>query len=462
MLKIIPLTLKPNSAPIYTHGVNDKYFNFQYYNVIDEQFDILTGRWLGREETLNKIAVDITHDKHNWCDVLTPHNASTLPNISPARGGYDSSSGKRDYHRDLRGLTIENLHAKSPISALDWAFFDWCVFNRCSFSFSAPYKIMFFYASLSNCKFSNCKFNNGWFHEGSMKNTVFYECEFDHVSFNENSHEKTNYSNIIFMNCKFKNVDFSKIDLNTTCFTGNCEFSEITIDNEDLMSFSTIGKNLLKTFRKWDSENWKTRRKIKSVSYIGSAPPAIELLNPGEKKAHKHKYRSLQSAIIGMIRFYEHIAKTRDNHTSREVFSRTHYVLSLLIDKNRALSNPLKGFLKSFPGRYITGYGDRPETPIIAWLVAVIFFAAICGVSGIKIDDIDTSFETVLAAGDLKGIIKFTLECVYFSFITATTVGYGDITRTPGPSMLFSAMNAAIGMFLYTTFTVVIVRRLLR
>ncbi|APO80014.1 hypothetical protein BL240_00265 [Pseudomonas putida] len=92
----------------------------------------------------------------------------------------------------------------------------------------------------------------------------------------------------------------------------------------------------------------------------------------------------------------------------------------------------------------------------------MVFFGILCGVAGIRVGGNDTSFATVLATGNLEDLAVFIWECIYFSVITATTVGYGDITPTPGVSMLFSASNAAIGMFLFTTFTVVIVRRLLR
>lgn len=454
--------LLPASAPNYIRGATHKYFNFQYYIESSDDFEKLSERWRGREQILERLSNLIIREEHDWCDALRPEDQPHLPHLPLPKGGISSAHGTKPYIRDLRGLNIVNLNISQSLNALDWAYFDWCEFSNCNFLMGEKGRMLFFFSELSHCKFISSTFRNGNFFEGTMKNTVFYDCSFENVEFNANGKDKNSYSNIVFINCKFNNVNLNRVDLGTVCFVGNCHFEKLKVDNEDLMQFGVISSKLLKVFQKWDEQDWPIRKKIKSITYPGTNPPIVNMLPDRKTQPYKNKFASLQASITGLIKFYEYVANSCDNHTHREVFSRAHYVLCWLIDQKRILASPLKGRIRAIPGRYITGYGDRPGIPVAAWLVSMVFFGILCGVSGIRVGGNDTSFATVLATGNFEDLAVFIWECIYFSVITATTVGYGDITPTPGVSMLFSASNAAIGMFLFTTFTVVIVRRLLR
>lgn len=448
--------------PDYIRGVSHKYFNFQYYTANVNDFAELAGRWRGREHFLQNLFIEIMRDKHDWCGALRPYDEPPLAHLSPSRGGYSSEHGVKSYNRDLRGLCIENLNASDSLNGLDWAFLDFCEFKSCNLLMPEKGKMLFFFSDLSHCKFTSCAFRNGRFFEGTMKNTVFYDCTFENVEFNANGKDKSDYTNILFINCRFKNVNLSRVDLRNVCFTGNCHFNKIIIDDEDLMKFDAVAANFLKTFRLWDSQDWHIRKNIQSVTYAGLKAPVINMCSKGTAKPYGHKLASLQSSVTGLIAFYEHISTTCDNHTKREVFSRTHYVLCWLIDQKRILASPLKGRVRAIPGRYVTGYGDRPGTPIFAWMASVLLFAVLSGITGIRTGNCDNTFTSTLATGNFEDLVFFVLQCIYFSVITATTVGYGDISPSPGLTMLFSASNAAIGMFLFTTFTVVMARRLLR
>lgn len=454
--------LLPASAPNYICGATHKYFNFQYHAANSKDFEKFSGRWRGREQLLEKLSRKILQEEHKWCDTLHPKGEPHLPHLSAPKGGVSSEHGTQPYIRDLRGLAIENLNISDSLNALDWAYFDWCEFKNCNFLMAEKGRMLFFLSELSHCKFMSTTFQNGNFFEGTMKNTVFYDCSFENVEFNANGRDKNNYANILFINCKFNNVDLSRVDLKSVCFIGNCCFEKLEIDSEDLMQFNVISSELLQIFRQWDEQDWSVRKKIHSITYPGTNPPIVNMLPKRKTQPYKNKFASLRSSITGLIKFYEYIATTCDNHTKRETFSRTHYVLCWLIDEKRILASPLEGRVRAIPGRYITGYGDRPGTPVFAWLMSMIVFGMLCGITGIRIGGTDTSFASVLSTGSLENLGVFILECIYFSIITATTVGYGDLTPTPGISMLLSASNAAIGMFLFTTFTVVIVRRLLR
>ena len=451
--------------PRLIEGHDLKLHNYNYHISKDSEFEKITSRWNEQNNRTAKIKGLINDDDHTWCEHIQSFDNSALEEICDARGGYTkgNSSEIYKYHRDLRGLHFKNWIKGSHITSLDYTYFDFCLFSKCQFENNSSNKSMlFFQSSFSNSKFENCSFKNGWFFEGEMKDAVFYSCQFEDIIFNMNSFEKTKYKEILFINCNFKNCDLSRIAIRECCFLGDCSFESVSLETNDLIEFSTIGKTILENLTTWDKEHWNKRKNIKSVTFPGKGEPIVNLLENGKTQPRSKNKISIRIAYHGLIKFYEHLNISYDNHRQREVFTRTHYVLNHLIDEKYSTTHPVKGFLRSFPGRYIAGYGDKPQTPILAWLANILIFALLFSISGIQINNETKTILDAWQLGGTKESVIFLLKCVYFSAITTTTVGYGDIQPATGWSMLFSATNAAIGMFLYTTFTVVMVRRLFK
>lgn len=458
------MILEPLKKPVMIEGHDRKIFNYNYYASNNLQFEILSERWNGQEDRLAKIINDIQIDDHLWCSSIRNFNNEPLADICEGRGTYafGNSTEAQSYRRDLRGLKIINWAHKEHFSASSYTNFSFCLFSKCHFIQSTRKGMLFFQSSISSTKFESCSFKNGWFFEGDMKDTVFYDCSFDDVVFNMNSTDKEQYERIVFINCNFKNCDLSRINLRSCCFVGHCDFSSLIMDPEDIKHFSSIGTELLKVFHQWDCNDWPKRKHIKSVTYAGLDEPIVNYFDKNAKQPNSKNHTTTKIAFIGLIRFYEYAANTYDNHTHRDVFARAHYVLSWLIDDKYAVDNPFKGFFRMFIGRHIAGYGDRPLTPILAWFINIVIFSILLSLSGIVINNQTITLLSSWDSGGLNEALSTTLKALYFSTITATTVGYGDIQPSTGLSMLFCALDAAIGILLYTTFTVVMVRRLFK
>lgn len=106
----------------------------------------------------------------------------------------------------------------------------------------------------------------------------------------------------------------------------------------------------------------------------------------------------------------------------------------------------------------LCGYGEKPENTVIfsGFLIlisAVLYF--LFGVShGEDVLQIDFS------QGLLTNINTFFMT-LYYSVVTFTTLGYGDITPF-GITRLFAALEAFIGSFTIALFVVVFVKRMTR
>ncbi len=91
----------------------------------------------------------------------------------------------------------------------------------------------------------------------------------------------------------------------------------------------------------------------------------------------------------------------------------------------------------------ICGYGERPMRTFVSFLCTILCFTSIY----------------VLDGGPTPDTNNFP-EALYFSVVTFTSLGYGDISPV-GISRFFAAMEALIGVFMISLFVVVFTRKMI-
>jgi hypothetical protein len=106
----------------------------------------------------------------------------------------------------------------------------------------------------------------------------------------------------------------------------------------------------------------------------------------------------------------------------------------------------------------ISGYGEKPLNVIIASIVLIAFCALLYAFFGIHDGDEDIRFS--LDAGFME-LLHTYLECLYYSTVTFTTLGYGDIVPL-GWSRAVAAVEAFVGSFSIALFVVVFVKKMTR
>jgi Ion channel/Pentapeptide repeats (8 copies) len=105
------------------------------------------------------------------------------------------------------------------------------------------------------------------------------------------------------------------------------------------------------------------------------------------------------------------------------------------------------------------GYGERPSRVVAFTLVVIGVFSLLFFYSGIQSAGQTIAFDSSLTVSEN---FKYYLSSLYFSVVTYTTLGYGDISPTLGLSRFFAAFEALVGGFTLALFVVVFVKKMTR
>ncbi len=117
--------------------------------------------------------------------------------------------------------------------------------------------------------------------------------------------------------------------------------------------------------------------------------------------------------------------------------------------------------MQRFASRLIdqfTGYGEQPHKIIRLSITLILLFSVCYAIFGVRVDgDI---IHLSLSQDAITNSTRF-LESLYFSVVTFTTLGYGDVTPV-GITRLFAATEAFLGAFTMAVFVVMVVKKMTR
>ncbi len=104
------------------------------------------------------------------------------------------------------------------------------------------------------------------------------------------------------------------------------------------------------------------------------------------------------------------------------------------------------------------GYGEKPLNVVLFSMMLITVCAILYFAFGVRFSD------EIIAINPSQGLwenFKLFLSSMYFSVVTFTTLGYGDITPV-GPSRVIAAIEAFVGSFTLALFVVVFVKKMTR
>lgn len=104
------------------------------------------------------------------------------------------------------------------------------------------------------------------------------------------------------------------------------------------------------------------------------------------------------------------------------------------------------------------GYGEQPIRVVSFTWTVIIVFTLLFFLSGLQFAGETIALDTTKS---LNENIDNLLSCGYFSVVTFTTLGYGDITPL-GVSRVLASIEALFGSFTLALFVVVFVKKMTR
>lgn len=435
-MNILPYNIEKK---ILKHSANrHRAFYYHYFTSNIKDYNLAVNRWQGKKKELVEVLDDIRSDNLKWQEKKLLNN-----------------------ERNLSGTQFKRFNTEKRLYSLDYTVLDYCLFEFCKFETlqnnQEQHKDSLFWScKINHSHFKNCKFKNVSFSEGEFQHIVFYECEFENVDFNKNKDGIYNY--FFFQNCTFKNVDFTKLSLKNSCFWGPSVFDKVRFNQDTIPNKKLIGKSIVSLCKSWDKASYRTRLENK---YLGGPYNKIEILytTDSNKRSQIKKFSSLINCYEGLDDFYRYISKEEDKEGEFLQYLNYYYLERWVKDQKYILLNGRIRNYNVYISRYVLGYGVKSERPLMSYLSMILGFSFVHLFNGIIYGGRLINRDFQLDFDELIPTVYDFFKSLYFSAITSTTIGYGDIHPGSPLTMFIASAQGIIGVLLMTMFTVIFGRR---
>lgn len=246
----------------------------------------------------------------------------------------------------------------------------------------------------------------------------------------------------------FSHADFYRADLT------NAHMFNINLEHGSLMKANLTEANLhcanLKNCNllgiKWQ------RTKIKSLQ-LGE-----QLIQ--EKQAKQAQRRSQPSRAKDLWEQSEEVYRDLRKHAEREGMFKLsgQFIQKELTMRRYQMKKPSFARLMSKIVDLFCGYGEEPLKVVNFSIVLILICAVLYFFTGINFEGQHYYFRTDVS---FMANLNHLFSCIYYSVVTFTTLGYGDITPI-GISRFIAAAEAFTGSFTIALFVVVFVKKMTR
>lgn len=337
----------------------------------------------------------------------------------------------------------------------------------------------------------------------NFRNTVFEDCTFENVFFEHSGFFgckflgcRTEGTGMVFENCTFTNTRNELIENEyvvgrtsvqfTRCLLGNTRFRKCSLENS-IFEESVLDaaewvecdlKAAIMSGNRFSSACIRNTN-IENVKIIGSQELDLEFYGAHPKSSLN------RSIFIGKLDLTGLRGKDAWKKTARKEqygnLAKLYYTLSKCLKINNLNTVYLKEYrflynwysmlakdrlmskLWDFFSWAVCGFGEKINR-FIVWMLGIIIVPAFSYLfSGLQVGDRVIQYR--LTDGSLKNTVQLAkdlVQCVHFSIVTFSTVGYGNIIPYGVASCVISAVQILLGILFVAILTSIVVQRILR
>jgi uncharacterized protein YjbI with pentapeptide repeats len=303
-----------------------------------------------------------------------------------------------------------------------------------------------------NALFDGSKFRNAYFRE-----TIFHrKAGFCKATFQEfATFIKATFQSAEFVDTTFQKVDFGEAIIERNMNLSPSEVGVLNLRKSQFFFKGRISADLRKALF-YEAE-------LRNVVFVNCTWPDNHVIY--EEEHMKEEDPKLSFHELEAI--YRDLKQNMQNHGDYVRAGELYYREMEMRRKGTSLKSWNRLWSELY--RFLAGYGEKPylvvrNSFLVILLAAVLFF--FCGVARVGTelppqenpDIIDYSIHSLTLSIET---LKDFGYCLYYSVVTFTTLGYGDI-HPLGCNHVFASLESLLGAFFMALFVVVFARKMMR
>jgi uncharacterized protein YjbI with pentapeptide repeats len=297
-------------------------------------------------------------------------------------------------------------------------------------------------AIFENARFSAVTFkSNAIFHRTIFQNAYYTEATFQkNADFNETiSKGYISFAKATFQNGEFKDAIFQKVSFDKAVIERILHFApkqayELDFRNTQFLFRAHIAADLTQARFHLAS--------LQNVAFANCKWPDNYIIYE-EKHMNDEGFNF---SFNQLETIYRDLKQTMQNHGDYDTAGELYY-REMEMKRKGASKKKKRLWLELY--RILAGYGERPQNIVVVSASIVFLFAFLYGASNC----LQYSIKNPC-------IQQKIIDVTYFSFVTFTTLGLGDIAPATTLGKILICLEAVIGAFMIALFVVIFVRKM--
>ncbi|KYK34291.1 MAG: hypothetical protein AYK18_14330 [Theionarchaea archaeon DG-70] len=350
------------------------------------------------------------------------HNASFDGAVFQGEASFDGATFQKD--ASFHGITFQKDASFGRVTFQKDASFDGATFQD-----AFLYRVTFH----GKVSFDGAVFQG----KTSFDRTIFHE----KASFGRATFQDASFDGVTFQDASFDGVTFQDASFDGVTIEKNMEFvfdwvEKLNLANTKFLFRGNITANLAKA-------NFH-RAFLENIVFIDCKWPE-KIYEEIHMEDDGLTFKELET-------IYRNLKQNMQRHGDYDMAGKFFY-REMEMKKKGSENKMKRAWLEIY--NLLAGYGERPERTAFSSLFTISAFALLYWTTECLQHTVKKSIENPTIYQELK-------DAIYFSFVTFTTLGLGDISPVNDLGKFLICCEAVIGAFLIALFVVVFARKMMR